>query len=93
MFDGELILVDGRPEGDAGDYTIAGDQIAMTGAHGTIQVTFQWSLRGEKLTLTALEECSLVGDAERTQNKSEMEPLMLKIMEHTYVRSGNDVTF
>ena len=93
LFDGELFLVYGQPEGDAGEYTIDGDQLAMTGAHGDGRVTFRWVLRGKELTLTAVEECSLEGGTECTQDRSEMDPLMFRVMEHTYVRSGNDVTF
>jgi hypothetical protein len=95
LFDGKLFLLDGEPEGDAGTYTIGGSQLALTGAHDEALTTYRWSLTGPKLSLTALEACT-VADGNKidcTQDKSGMDQLMLLVTEHTFVRSGDDVTY
>ena len=91
-FDGELFLLHGVPEGDGGTYTVVGDRLAMRGAGGEALITYKWSLRERKLTLRAVEECSILLDSCRS-NRSAMGPMMLLVTEHTFTRSGDEVTY
>ncbi|MGA8845875.1 MAG: hypothetical protein WB471_04605 [Nocardioides sp.] len=95
FFDGELFLLDGVPEGDGGTYTIDGDQLATTGAHGETLVTYDWKLQGKTLTLTAFEECSLfAGDKTGCiRDRADMDPMMRLVTERAFTRSGSDVTY
>jgi len=95
LFDGELLLVDGVPEGDAGPYTITGDRLTTIGSHAQARITYTWQLKGRKLTLSAIEECAITAAAPPrcTRNRRNMDPLMRLVTEHTYTRSGNDVTY
>jgi hypothetical protein len=93
LFDGELFLLDGMPEGDAGSFSFDPSEsvIVMTGAHGEAQVTYEWTIDGDSLTLTAIEEC-VVAAAEVTclDDRSEMDPVMLLVTDQTFTRSGDD---
>lgn len=93
LFDGELFLLDGVPEGDAGSFSIDPRQpvIVMTGAHGQARITYEWAIEGDSLTLTAIEEC-VVAEAEETcvDDPSEMDPIMLLVTDQTFTRSGDD---
>jgi hypothetical protein len=95
LFDGELLLLDGVPEGDGGTYTLRGDQLATTGAHGATVVTYDWVLEGRTLTLTAVEECEVVAGNKTgcTRNKADMDPMMRLITENTFTRSGSDAGY
>lgn len=93
LFDGELFLLDGVPEGDAGSFSFDPSQavIVMTGAHGEARVAYEWAIDGDSLTLTAIEEC-VVAEADVTcvDDRSEMDPVMLLVTEQTFTRSGDD---
>jgi hypothetical protein len=43
LFDGELFLLDGVPEGDGGSFVLRQDVMVMTGAHGEARVTYEWA--------------------------------------------------
>ena len=93
LFDGELFLLDGVPEGDAASFSIDPSQpvIVMTGAHGEARITYEWAIDGDSLTLSAVEECS-VEEAEETciDDRSEMDQIMLLVTDQTFTRSGDD---
>jgi hypothetical protein len=93
VFDGELFLLDGVPEGDAGSFSANPSRpvIVLTGAHGEARVAYEWAINGDSLTLTAIEECA-VAAAETTcvDDRSEMDPVMLLVMDQTFTRSGDD---
>jgi hypothetical protein len=95
LFDGDLILVGGVPEGDGGLYAVHDDELTTSGAHNTALVTYRWSLDGNKLTLTALEECSIEGSAKTscTRKPRQMDPMMRMIIENTFVRSADQATY
>jgi hypothetical protein len=95
LFDGDLILVDGVPEGDGGTYAVHDDQLATSGAHDSVLVTYRWSRESNNLTLTAIEECSIAGAAKTNceRKRSQMDPLMRMITENTFVRSGDEATY
>ncbi len=93
LFNGKLYLLGGHPEGDAGTYKVRGNRPAMTGAQGTALITYRWSLNDKQLNLAVLEECETFPDHECETDKAKMDPLMLLVVEHTYDRSGNDVTY
>jgi hypothetical protein len=95
LFDGELFLLDGAIEGDGGTYTVSGNRLATTGAHGEVLVTYDWEIKGKRLILSAFEECRLVaGDKTRcTRDRADMDPMMRLVTEHTFTRSGSDVTY
>jgi hypothetical protein len=95
LFDGDLILVNGVPEGDGGFYAVHDDELTTSGAHNTGLVTYRWSLDGDKLTLTALEECSIEGSAKTscTHQRRHMDPMMRMVTENTFVRSADEATY
>jgi hypothetical protein len=94
LFDGELILVDGVPEGDGGTYAVHGDELTTTGAHESVLVTYIWSMDGDRLTLTAVEECTIDSGAKTgcENDRSQMEPMMRLVTENTFTRSGYEAT-
>ena len=94
LFDGELLLRDGVPAGDGGTFVLGEDLIVMTGAHGEARVTYEWTIDGDSLSLTAVEECALSG-SEMTcrDDQAEMDPVMLLVTDQTFTRSGDDPSF
>lgn len=93
LFDGELFLLHGVPEGDGGSFFLVPDEavIAMVGAHGQAQIVYEWAIDADSLTLTAIEECSLAGrEMSCTKDQSEMDPVMLLVTDQTFTRSGDD---
>lgn len=94
MFDGDLVLVDGVPEGDGGRYVIESDQIVMTGAHGAIRTTLTWSVEGDRLALGWVEQCFLSPQGDDcTDDRSRIEaedPFTFIVWEHAFTRSGDD---
>lgn len=96
VFDGELFLLDGVPEGDGGTFFLIPheDVLVTTGAHGRARITYQWSIDGDSLTLTALKECAVSGaDMTCTDDASEMEPIMLLVTDQTFTRSSDDPSY
>ena len=95
MFDGKFVMVGGVPEGDSGTYTVHGDQLATIQGHRTGHVTYQWSLDGDELTLTPVEECAFVRGEKTdcTQDPAQMDPMMRTVTEHTFTRSGDEGTY
>ena len=84
VFDGELYLLDGVPEGDGGTLTLNGDQLTLTnGRDGW--ATYRWSVDGNQLTLDLLEcvEQSRVGECGDTDT-------VAFVTEHTYTYSSSD---
>jgi hypothetical protein len=94
LFDGELFLFDGLPEGDGGSYDVDGDTIVATGAHGEIRATYAFEVDADVLTLTWLEQCSLTSPSDDcTNDRSRLEtvdPFTFLVWEHTFTRSGDD---
>jgi len=95
LFDGQLFLLDGVPEGDGGTYSINAGQLSTVGAHGEAFVTYDWSLKGKKLTLTNAEQCTVLAGAAPgcTPETGSAEALMRLVTEHTFIRSGSDATY
>ncbi len=96
LFDGELFLLDGVPEGDGGSFFLVPGEpvIATIGAHGQARIAYEWAIDGDSLTLTAVEECSLAGpEWSCTQDQSEMDPVMLLVTDQTFTRSGDDPSY
>lgn len=95
LFDGELFLLDGVPEGDGGTYSVNGDRLSTVGAHGEAFVTYDWSLEGRKLTLANAEQCTAISGAVPgcKDETGGAEALMRLVTEHTFIRSGNDPTY
>ena len=94
LFDGELFLLDGVPEGDGGSFVLDEEQIVMTGAHGDARITYEWAIDGTSLSLTAVEECA-VSESETTcrDDQAEMDPVMLLVTDQTFTRSGDDPNY
>jgi hypothetical protein len=97
LFDGELFLLDGVPEGDGGTYNVDGDKIIATGAHGEIRATFTWDIDADGLTLTWIEQCLLTSQSDdcmsdRSRLQKE-DPFTLLVWEHTFTRSGDDPSY
>lgn len=96
VFDGELFLLDGVPEGDGGSFFLVPqeDLIVMSAAGGEARVAAEWAIDGDALTLTAVEECVVSGaEMTCTDDRSQMDPVGLSVMEHTFTRSGDDPSY
>jgi hypothetical protein len=94
VFDGELWLINGVPEGDGGTFRIEDDLLIQTGAQGQVQVTYKWVLDGDQLTLTVVEECDITPNGLNCRDdRSQMDPIMMMITEHTYNKSGDDGSY
>ena len=84
VFDGELWLLDGVPEGDGGTLTMDGDRLTLTnGRDGWI--TYAWSVADDQLRLTLLECVPQSGAGECTDLDS-----VQFMTERTYTSSGTD---
>jgi hypothetical protein len=94
LFDGELFLLDGVPEGDGGTYDVDGDKIIATGGHGETQATYTWDIDADELTLAWTEQCDLTSQSDDCMtDRSRLEtedPFTLLVWEHTFTRSGDD---
>jgi hypothetical protein len=91
VFDGELFLLDGVPEGDGGTFTVNDGHLAMTGFGGKARTTYRMSVDRDALTLSAVEECAISGDRVTcNEDPSTMDPMMLLVTDQTFTRSGDD---
>lgn len=94
LFDGELYLVDGVPEGEAGTFTIQDDLLITTAPDGIFKVIYRLELDGDELTLTLVERCPLVNLCmEDRALIEERDPLLMVVWEHTFVKSGSDPSY
>jgi hypothetical protein len=94
VFDGKLYLHNGVPEGDGGTFHIKGDRLIQIGGQGRVQVAYTWVLDGDQLTLTAVEECDVTSTGLNCRDdRSQMDPIMIMITEHTYTKSGDDGSY
>ncbi|MGI8829486.1 MAG: LamG domain-containing protein [Candidatus Limnocylindria bacterium] len=94
LFDGELFLENGVPEGDGGTFHIENGVLVQIGAHGKGRVAFQWALDGDRLTLTVVEECGVTPTGNICRDdRSQMDPIMILVAEHTYTKSGDDPSY
>ena len=96
VFDGELFLLDGVPEGDGGSFFLVPGEplIVLVGASDQGHVVIDWKIEREALTLTAVEACVGSGaEMTCTRDRSEMDPVALSVMEHTFTRSGDDPSY
>lgn len=87
VFDGQLYLLDGVPEGDGGSLTLDGDQLTLTNGRDGWS-TYQWSVEADQLTLDLLEcvEQSGVGECPDVD-------IVAFVTEHTYTFSGSDPSY
>lgn len=87
VFDGELWLVDGHPEGDAGTFTVEGDELTVTnGRDGW--ATYRWSLEEGELELTLLRCVQQSGAGECPDID-----IVRFMSERTWSHSGSDPTY
>ena len=94
VFDGELFLLDGVPEGDGGTFFLADGALVMIGNSGKARITYLWELNGTSLSLSVVEECNASGvELICTNDRSQMDPLMLLITDQTYTRSSDDPNY
>jgi len=95
VFDGELFLRNGLPAGDAGSFAFGEDAIVMTGSHGEARIVYEWTIEGHALSLTAVQECAASGSEKMTctEERSEMDPVMLLVTDQTFTRSGDDPSY
>ena len=86
VFDDELWLVGGVPEGDGGSFSVDGDELTVTnGVDGWH--TFRWSVDGDELTLTDLECVQQSGEGDCEQPADFLTPVQ------TYTYSGSDASY
>ena len=94
VFDGEPFLVNGVPEGDGGTLRIEDDRLITIGNHGKSQITYAWALDGDQLNLTVAEECDVKPSGLNCcDDRSQMDPIMILVTEHTYTKSGEDGSY
>lgn len=94
VFDGKPFFVNGIPEGDLGTFRIEGDRMIQIGGQGQFQTAYTWDLDGDQLTLTVIEECNVTPTGLNCRNdKSQMDPIMIMITEHTYTKSGDNGSY
>lgn len=94
VFDGEPFFVNGIPEGDLGTFRIEGDRLIQIGAVGQVQITFAWVLNGDQLSLTVVQECNVTAtELNCRDDRSQMDPIMIMVTEHTYTKSGEDGSY
>jgi len=96
VFDGELFLLDGVPEGDGGSFFLVPGEplMVLVGASDGGHVVIDWKIERDALTLTAVEVCVGSGaEMTCTEDRSEMDPVALSVMEHTFTRSGDDPSY
>ena len=92
VFDGEPFFVNGVPEGSGGTFRVEDDRLIQT--DGQWQVTYTWVLNGDQLTLTVVEECNVTPTGLNCRDdRSQMDPIMIMIIEHTYTKSGDDGSY
>lgn len=104
VFDGELFLLHGVPEGDGGSYVVDGETVVLD--NGDIRGTFAWDVDGDGLTLAWLEQCQAfettkgagvkVREIKCTDDRATLarwDPNVLNVMEHTFTRSGDDADY
>jgi hypothetical protein len=94
LFDGELILHDGVPEGAGGTFIIDGNNLITTESEGDGVST--WTLADNRLTLELVEFCP-AGDpqqpCERTDPLAPEWKLPITIFNHTFTKSGDDPSY
>ena len=90
VFDGELWLLHGVPEGDGGTFRVDGDLLTTRNKDG-VEVAYQWALEGDSLALKAVRECLTATSC--TDDRDRMEEIMLQNTEHTYDHSSDDPTY
>lgn len=84
VFDGDLWLLDGVPEGSGGSITYDGDELTQTsGRDGW--ATYEWSLDGDQLSLTLVECVQQSGEGECPDAA-----IVAFVTSHTYSFSGSD---
>ena len=95
VFDGDLFLLDGVPEGDGGSFFLVPDEplMVLIGAGGDGRVVVEWKIEEDALTLTAVEVCEGWGAEMTCIDRSQMDPVGLSVMEHTFTRSGDDPSY
>ena len=96
VFDGELFLLHGVPEGDGGSFFLVPGEplMVLVWASDEGHVVIDWKVEGEALTLTAVEVCVGSGaEMTCTEDRSQMDPVALSVMEHTFTRSGDDPSY
>jgi hypothetical protein len=92
VIDGHLWRVDGYPEGDRGIVRIEGDRLTILGGFG--EATYRWSLDGDQLRIGFVKECDTSGGGCRTRDEVDAgDPMVLLVMEHTFVKSGDDADY
>ena len=94
VFDGKPYFENGVPAGDGGTFRIEDDQLIMIGAQGQAKMTYTWALDGDQLTLTVVEECWVTPAGMNCHDdRSQMDPIMIMVTEHTYTKSGDDGSY
>ncbi len=93
VFDGELFLLDGSPEGDVGTIFIDGEVLVLSSS-AQMEGVFLWSLEGDSLTLTMVAECNLATQEPTcTEIREEMDPITLLVWEHSYSKTSDDPSY
>ncbi len=94
VVDGELMVEPGGvPAGDGGTFLIDGSVMiqANAGGHGVLE----WRLEDDQLTVTLLEICNLDAQECLTDRNEILaaDPFVFEVVEHTYVKSGDDGSY
>lgn len=89
----ELWLTDdGLPHGDRGLISMEQDQMAIRGSEYV--TTYQWKLDGDQLSIIVVEDCAVQsGDCSTRDEILAGDPMALKGIEQTFIKSGDDPGF
>jgi hypothetical protein len=96
LFDGELFLLHGVPEGSGGSFVLAtdGPVISMMEPCCPGHVSLEYAIEGDELSLTVVETCDAsVPEPICNQDRSAMDPLMLLVIDQTFTRSSDDPSY
>ncbi len=89
LVDRELYLLHGV-KATADRFVLGEDVLVTYGAGGEARVAYEWAVDADSLSLTAVEECSLLGSQTYINDPAEKEPLMLLVTSQTFTFSGDD---
>lgn len=91
LFDGELILVEGLPEGSDGTFLIDGDVVVLAESGG--ELVFIWTLDDEMLTLEMVESCSTETGERVCYDPGESDPFQPILFDNSFTKSGDDPSY
>ena len=94
LFDGELVLHNGVPEGAGGTFIIDGNELIISEAEG--YGVNEWTLTENQLTLEIVEFCPIEDPEQTCYAADPLDPdwkLPIAIFNHTFTKSSDDPSY